>query len=84
VLTKINKYYCYICRKPFDMTYENYFYNTWENIDPYEISTELYNQNEDSFNELTYELHRIHRMSGLLPPNVAARVIVLTSKFKLQ
>jgi hypothetical protein len=29
-------------------------------------------------------LHRIHRMSGLLPPNVAARVIVLTSKFKLQ
>ena len=65
------------------MTYEDFFYDTWENIETYEVPNELYSANEEAFDELTYELHRINKMSGLIPPNVAARVIVLSTRFKL-
>lgn len=65
------------------MNYEDYFFDTWENIEEYEIPFGIYNENEEALRELTYELHRIHKMSGLLPPNVAARVIVLSVRLKL-
>lgn len=65
------------------MDYEEYFSTCWENIDYAEIAFEFYLEHQDVFNELTFNLFNIFKVSGAIPPMSASRVIVLTFNFKL-
>lgn len=66
------------------MGYEDFYWETWSNIEYQELTDVFRAVNEDQLREITYELWRLNKMSGLITPTIASRIIVLFSNKKLK
>lgn len=58
------------------MDYEEFYNECWSSISESEISFEQQQENFDNLCSFIFELHRLNHVSGLLTPQIAARIVV--------